>query len=422
MELYNEDLRDLNPPDLSNPDDAATLLKIFEDSSRKGGIVVQGLEETLIQTASQGIKILTRGSSKRQIASTKYNDQSSRSHSIFTITIHLKETSNKGEDLLKVGKLNLVDLAGSENVGRSGAMNGRAREAGMINQSLLTLGRVINALVEKSTHVPYRESKLTRLLQDSLGGRTKTCIIATISPSRINVEETQSTLDYAARAKSIRNKPEMNSRMTKAALLSQYAIEIERLKADVLAAREKNGIYLSDESWNEISKQHEGRKVALNEAKRQGDIDQSQLRTTKEQFEQALRVLGVRDHELKSSQDQLEVERENASQLRNVLGGVKEELEDETVLRRAYEGERRKWKSLAGKIHADNEGLREKIERKAKVEDVNGGMVENAREALGGRTRELVSLVEGFEVDHERYVKESGAKVKVMTDRQIEVS
>ena len=84
------------------------------------------------------------------------NETSSRSHAIFSITVHIKECTSDGEDLLKVGKLNLVDLAGSENIGRSGAENKRAKEAGMINQSLLTLGRVINALVEKSPHIPYR--------------------------------------------------------------------------------------------------------------------------------------------------------------------------------------------------------------------------------------------------------------------------
>lgn len=108
--------------------------------------------------------------------------------------------------MVKVGKLNLVDLAGSENIGRSGAIDKRAREAGNINQSLLTLGRVINCLVDHTSHVPYRESKLTRLLQDSLGGRTKTSIIATISPAFINLEETLSTLDYAHRAKNIMNR------------------------------------------------------------------------------------------------------------------------------------------------------------------------------------------------------------------------
>jgi kinesin family protein 11 len=158
VELYNEDLRDLNAADISD-ESASPVLKIYDDSTRSGkggGVVIQGVEETHIQSAAAGIKILTRGSQRRQSASTRCNDQSSRSHSIFSITVHLKEVSNKGEDLLKVGKFNLVDLAGSENVGRSGAKDGRAREAGMINQSLLTLGRVINALVEKSPHVPYR--------------------------------------------------------------------------------------------------------------------------------------------------------------------------------------------------------------------------------------------------------------------------
>ena len=109
-------------------------------------------------------------------------------------------------------KLNLVDLAGSEkNIGRSGAVDKRAREAGNINQSLLTLGRVITALVERTPHVPYRESKLTRILQDSLGGRTRTSIIATVSPASLNLEETLSTLEYAHRAKNILSKPEVYS-------------------------------------------------------------------------------------------------------------------------------------------------------------------------------------------------------------------
>jgi kinesin family member 11 len=156
----------------------------------------------------------------------------SRSHTVFTITVHLKETT-EGEDMLRVGKLNLVDLAGSESIGRSGAADKRAREAGIINQSLLTLGRVINALVERSQHVPYRESKLTRLLQDSLGGRTKTCIIATVSPAKVNFDETLSTLDYANKAKSIHNKPQVNQMMTKKALIKEYVEMIERLKGDL---------------------------------------------------------------------------------------------------------------------------------------------------------------------------------------------
>lgn len=116
-------------------------------------------------------------------------------------------------------------MAGSENIGRSGAVDKRAREAGNINQSLLTLGRVITALVERAPHVPYRESKLTRMLQDSLGGRTRTSIIATISPAQVNLEETLSTLDYAHRAKNITNRPEVNQKLTKKAMLKVRAVK-----------------------------------------------------------------------------------------------------------------------------------------------------------------------------------------------------
>ncbi|CAJ0839803.1 4724_t:CDS:2 [Entrophospora sp. SA101] len=163
-----------------------------------------------------------------------------------------------GEDLLKVGKFNFVDLAGSECIARTGAENKHAKEAGVINKSLLTLGRCINNLNGHSLHIPYRESKLTRLLQDSLGGRTKTCIIATISPVRLSLEETISTLDYATRAKNIRNKPVANQRVTKKALIQEYIYQIERLKADLLAAHgqhdtiEKENAELSSKLDNQL--------------------------------------------------------------------------------------------------------------------------------------------------------------------------
>ena len=168
VELYNEELRDLLGSEMSTPAGSAQPmskgsnapgsdggLKIFDDASKKG-VFIQNLEETLVKNSADALALLTKGSHRRQIAATKFNDHSSRSHSVFSITVHIKETSNMGDDLLKIGKLNLVDLAGSENIGRSGAENKRAREAGMINQSLLTLGRVINALVDRASHVPYR--------------------------------------------------------------------------------------------------------------------------------------------------------------------------------------------------------------------------------------------------------------------------
>ncbi|KAH0953690.1 hypothetical protein HN011_005552 [Eciton burchellii] len=247
LELYNEELFDL-----LSPNDDASKIRLYEDATRKGAVIIHGLEEVTVHNKNEVYKILEKGSEKRQTAATLMNAHSSRSHTVFSITIHIKENNVDGEELLKTGKLNLVDLAGSENVGRSGAVDRRAREAGNINQSLLTLGRVITALVERAPHIPYRESKLTRLLQESLGGRTKTSIIATVSPASINLEETLSTLDYAHRAKNITNRPEINQKLSKKALLKEYTEEIERLRRDLLASRERNGVYLAQENYNDM--------------------------------------------------------------------------------------------------------------------------------------------------------------------------
>jgi kinesin family protein 11 len=148
IELYNEVLRDL----LSDEED--TKLQLFESerNGTNGNLLVKGIHESYIDSPSAGLQLLQMGSRKRQVAATKCNDLSSRSHTIFTINV-LTRTSNES---VTSGKLNLVDLAGSENIQRSGAKNKRAVEAGQINKSLLTLGRVINALVDKSSHVPYR--------------------------------------------------------------------------------------------------------------------------------------------------------------------------------------------------------------------------------------------------------------------------
>jgi len=197
IELYNEELRDLLASDLASPTtlmqpmamtakDARAAeggLKIFDDATKRG-VFIQGLEEVAVKDSKTALALLTKGSERRQIAATKFNDHSSRSHSVFSITIHIKETTTMGDDLLKVGKLNLVDLAGSENIGRSGAENKRAREAGMINQSLLTLGRVINALVDKAQHIPYRYACLMFLV-DPLFNRPLQGIQADPTASRL---------------------------------------------------------------------------------------------------------------------------------------------------------------------------------------------------------------------------------------------
>jgi len=167
------------------------------------------------------------------------NKDSSRSHSIFTIYIETSETSSLGDTTFKVGKMNLVDLAGSERQSKTHATGDRLKEANQINLSLSALGNVISSLVDgKSKHIPYRSSKLTRLLQDSLGGNTKTVMIAALSPADYNFDETLSTLRYASRAKNIQNKPTVNED-PKDALLKQYEDEITELKK--MLAQYQNG-------------------------------------------------------------------------------------------------------------------------------------------------------------------------------------
>lgn len=143
-------------------------------------------------------------------------------------------TDERGQDHLRAGKLNLVDLAGSERQSKTGATGERLKEATKINLSLSALGNVISALVDgRCKHIPYRDSKLTRLLQDSLGGNTKTLMVACLSPADNNYDETLSTLRYANRAKNIKNKPRINED-PKDALLREYQEEIKKLK-EILA-------------------------------------------------------------------------------------------------------------------------------------------------------------------------------------------
>lgn len=260
LELYNEELCDLLSPS------ETAQIRIFDDANKKGSIIVQGLEEIPVHTTGDVYKLLAKGQDKRRTAATLMNAQSSRSHTIFSITVHIRENGMDGEELLKIGKLNLVDLAGSENLSKAGNEKGiRTRETVNINQSLLTLGRVITALVERTPHIPYRESKLTRLLQESLGGRTKTSIIATVSPGHKDLEETLSTLEYAHRAKNIQNRPEVNQKLTKKTVLKEYTEEIDRLKRDLMASRDKNGIYLAEETYQEMTFRIDSQNKDLNE-------------------------------------------------------------------------------------------------------------------------------------------------------------
>ncbi|TNN21180.1 Osmotic avoidance abnormal protein [Schistosoma japonicum] len=224
LEIYNEEIRDLLGTDHK------TKLELKENPDK--GVYVSGLSMHKVTSIADCQNIMELGWKNRSTGGTLMNADSSRSHSIFTIYLEMIDRSNNVLDYthIRAGKLNLVDLAGSERQTKTGAIGDRFKEATKINLSLSALGNVISALVDsKVKHIPYRDSKLTRLLQDSLGGNTKTLMIACLSPADNNYDETLSTLRYANRAKNIRNKPKINED-PKDALLRQYQEEIKHLR------------------------------------------------------------------------------------------------------------------------------------------------------------------------------------------------
>ncbi|XP_021716249.1 kinesin-like protein KIN-5D [Chenopodium quinoa] len=414
LELYNEDLTDLLAPEECSKfidDKSKKPLALMEDG--KGGVFVRGLEEEIVTTADEIYKILEKCSAKRRTAETLLNKQSSRSHSIFSITIHIKEFTPEGEEMIKCGKLNLVDLAGSENISRSGAREGRAREAGEINKSLLTLGRCINALVEHSGHVPFRDSKLTRLLRDSLGGKTKTCIIATIAPSVPCLEETLSTLDYAYRAKNIKNKPEVNQKMMKSALMKDLYYEIERLKQEVYSAREKNGIYIPRDRYL----QDEAEKKALTEKVEKMELDMDskdkQLAELQELYNSQQQLSAELSNKLDITQRRLEETEHAFSDLeekhRQANATIKEKEFLITNLLRSEKALVDRAIDLRTELESavsDISCLYAKIERKDKVEDGNRTLVQKFQSQLTQQLQALHKTVDASVTQQEQQLKD----------------
>lgn len=288
VELHNEELRDLVNDEL-RVGPAKLRLKLVDDNSKKAqGTIVQGLSEVLIDNTEMGFKILQKCLGKRRTGATKLNDKSSRSHTILSIIL-CKRASSELE--YSVSRMNLVDLAGSEDINKSGAVNERAREAGLINQSLLSLGKLINQLSEGKdpASVSYRDSKLTRLLKGSIGGRTKTALIATISPAKVNVHETLSTLNYASKAKNIRNLPQSsldNDTVLKKVLVSDLSSQIARLTRDLMASRDKDdGIKMSLSNYNDYSRNISELRASLQEKTQEADSLRSRLLTKTEAIE-----------------------------------------------------------------------------------------------------------------------------------------
>lgn len=396
LELYNEQLTDLLGPE----DVLSDYLRMYEDPHK--GTFVQGLEDIVVRSEEEIFAVLDKSAVKRRTAETLMNKYSSRSHSVFSITIHIKESTPEGADLLKVGKLNLVDLAGSENVGRSGAVKGRAREAGNINQSLLTLGRVITALVDRHPHVPYRDSKLTRLLQESLGGRNKTCVIATVTPGSNSNEETASTLDYAYRAKSIKNRPTVNQMIAKHVLLKEYTEEIQKLKKQLDCNRAKNGVYLPSEEFERLQMIASQQKDTISDLESRTEEFEKKTSTLKEKLEKTQTALARDQKDLENTKRTLSSVKKNLETTKNHLAVANQQREENAHLVRSHVATENslydqgtQLQSTVSVCLSDIRALHGRVNEKWLIEKENVANLSRLQSAIGSNVKALqMSLTE----------------------------
>nr|CAH67300.1 OSIGBa0102D10.3 [Oryza sativa] len=227
LEIYNEVINDLLDPIGQN-------LRIREDAQ---GTYVEGIKEEVVLSPAHALSLIASGEEHRHVGSNNFNLVSSRSHTIFTLTIESSPSGENDEGEVKLSQLNLIDLAGSES-SKTETTGLRRKEGSYINKSLLTLGTVIAKLTDgKATHIPYRDSKLTRLLQSSLSGHGRISLICTVTPASSNSEETHNTLKFAHRSKHIEIKASQNKIIDEKSLIKKYQKEITCLKEELQQLR-----------------------------------------------------------------------------------------------------------------------------------------------------------------------------------------
>nr|XP_008012575.1 kinesin-like protein KIF3A isoform X6 [Chlorocebus sabaeus] len=372
LEIYNEEVRDLLGKDQTQ------RLEVKERPDV--GVYIKDLSAYVVNNADDMDRIMTLGHKNRSVGATNMNEHSSRSHAIFTITIECSEKGIDGNMHVRMGKLHLVDLAGSERQAKTGATGQRLKEATKINLSLSTLGNVISALVDgKSTHVPYRNSKLTRLLQDSLGGNSKTMMCANIGPADYNYDETISTLRYANRAKNIKNKARINED-PKDALLRQFQKEIEELKKKLEEGEEISG---SDISGSEEDDEEEG-EVGEDGEKRKKRRDQAGKK--KVSPDKMIEMQAKIDEERKALETKLDMEEEERNKARAEL-----EKREKDLLKAQQEHQSllEKLSALEKKVIVGGVDLLAKAEEQEKLLEESNMELEERRKRAEQLRREL---------------------------------
>jgi len=377
LEIYNEKIHDLNGRDPKK--------KLELHEAKDKGVFVKDLNLHVVKSIDEIQEFMKNGERNKSMGETAMNKDSSRSHSIFTIYVETQETNEKGE-IFKGGKLNLVDLAGSERQKKTGAIGDRLEEAKSINLSLSALGNVISALVN-GKHVPYRDSKLTRLLQDSLGGNTKTAMVAAISPADSNFDETMSTLRYADRAKNIKNQPKINMD-PKDALLKEYAEEITRLKK-MLENKNLGRVPTGLQSDSEESEEEEDEF----DASASGLTERTPHRRKSKKKRSTLRR---KELEIREREKNLASQQGEQKKLRNLMQQLEEKLVVKgQVMEDKKLQETQKYRELQLKLDKEKQKERELLEQKRKQEEARLQKEEhyqNAQEELDVITAKIDKL------------------------------
>lgn len=378
VQVYKEEVFDL----LSK--NTKTALKVRENPKTKN-FYVDGLKKFMVNDAKQIEKVVAKGQKNRVAHATPMNPGSSRSHSIFSVRVETIETYEDGKEHVKAGKLSLVDLAGSERAKKTGGV--RLQEMIKINWGLTCLGNVIMSLTDskKAKHIPYRDSKLTKLLADSLGGNTKTVMIANCSPSSYNYDETKGTLRYAARTKRIQNKPIVNED-PKDALIRQFQEQIKKLREQLqggaagikgaangaAAAVITKGISIDKDLLEKMKKEEAAnRKKYRMEMEKANAENQKKLRKEMEEKQkEAERKKKEVENKLKSKQEALIEEKKKQEALKKKL----ERMGKQLVAGGQLKAQNEKYKQTL------EEKQKEIAEKRKKVEEYEQSLLEKEKE------------------------------------------
>merc|ERR1719244_207703 len=377
FEIYLDKIRDLLDPSKVN-------LAVHEDKDRV--VYVKGATERFVSSPEEVFEVIEEGKSNRHVAVTNMNEHSSRSHSVFLINVKQENLENQKK---LCGKLYLVDLAGSEKVGKTGVEGMGLEEAKNINKSLSALGNVIAALADgNKSHIPYRDSKLTRILQESLGGNAKTTIVICASPASFNEAETKSTLDFGKRAKTIKNVVGVNEELTAEEWKKRY----EKEKAKNVLAKSK-----IEKLEEELKRWRSGQTVSADEQLNLAEIAMEESVTAAPKLDKPSAVLDLGTSQISlEERNKLQEERERMYQ---ILDEKDDEIQEQSQLVEKLKEQMMEQEELIAATRRDYEALTKEM---TKIQGEN----ESAKEEV----KEVLQALEELAVNYDQKSQEAETK------------